>query len=34
MGIVQNRRALSDIDRNVTEAHGCPCAVNKRGCSG
>ncbi|PON90459.1 Cyclin [Trema orientale] len=33
MGIGQNRRALSDIDRNVTDAPGCPCAVNKRGCS-
>ncbi|XP_062098176.1 cyclin-B2-4-like isoform X2 [Humulus lupulus] len=32
-GMGQNRRALSDIDRNVTEAPGCPCAVNKRGCS-
>ncbi|KAM6543534.1 hypothetical protein CsatB_007981 [Cannabis sativa] len=29
----QSRRALSDIDLNVTEAPGCPCAVNKRGFS-
>ncbi|GMN21590.1 hypothetical protein TIFTF001_051141 [Ficus carica] len=34
VGPGQNRRALSDINRNVIGAPPCPCAVNKRGSSG